>query len=62
MVTDSMSKIFGFSVASSSCIIMFDCFIDFKTDFLSQLFRLFKVLDASELFFSFVFLFKKNRS
>ena len=30
MVTDSMSKMFGFSTFSSSLVIIFDCSIDFN--------------------------------
>ena len=40
-----MSKIFVFSTVSSYSVIIFDCFIGFKTTFMSLLFRFFTVFD-----------------
>ena len=37
ILINSMSKMFGFTTFSCSLVIMFDCFISFKTDFTSLL-------------------------
>ena len=38
VVSEFMPKVFGFSMVSSSYVIIIDCFMGFKTDFVSPLF------------------------
>ena len=70
IVTESMAKIFGFSIISASWEIIFDSIIGFTKlevvlgcpraiDFLLPFFGFFTVFDVLEIFF---FLFFKNNS
>ena len=52
-----MSKIFAFSMVSSSWVIMFDCFIGLRRDIMSLLFGVLTVFDGLGIF---VALFFKN--
>ena len=50
IVPYSMSKNFYFSMISNSLVILFDCVIDFNTNFMSPLFALLQFLMLYEVF------------